>query len=204
MESDELYIWKEKFETGDTSPLVEVMQLYGTYCVSYLPKLYESCSKADAEDIFMDSLIQFRKNIIDNKLTELTNLKGYLFSICKNKYLKKYRSKSKEYTNIDDLYFYFYEHREFDISYDPLVDREEKEADLKNRNTQLEKISSALMKLNENCQKILKQFYVENRSMEQIADLMNFKSKDVAKATKYRCYRNWLKKVNDLNIQVIK
>jgi len=150
---------------------------FGDYCVSSLVK-YRSCDKDDAEDLFVDAVMIFRDKVLGGQITNLTNLKSYLYKVCENNFLAKLKSEKRKKEKLSDVEFYYYES-------EYLTDEEADFSDTLNEATK-----KAWEKLGERCKDIINYFYVERLRMEQIAELMSFSSADVAKTTKSRCYNN--------------
>ena len=136
----------------------------------------------DAEDIFQDGLLAFLKMVKQDKVTEEVKVEAYVYSICKNLWLKKLK-KSKNVTAIPE---------DFEI--------------VEIENIKLQKIiseekASLLKQILENlggdCEEILLAFYYERLSMEKIVERMGLSSVQIAKNKKYLCMKKLQKLVKD-------
>ncbi len=133
----------------------------------------------DAKDIFQDSLIIFYQSIRKNKFRSESSIKTYLFGICKNIWLSKIKSSSKEklvFSNLEHNLFTGYDE-------DNLVGQEDKEALVK----------ELLHALNEPCKQILTYHYFERLSMKEITHLTGYANENVAKSKKYKCLQKLIK-----------
>lgn len=129
----------------------------------------------DLTDAFQDAVIVLYNNIRQEKLTKLeSSLKTYLYGIGKNILHKKLQGRR-------DLVFASEEFKE-DIKI-------EIPEDLYSGEEMENKISSLLEEMNEPCKSILKHFYYDNFSMEEIAVILNYKNANTVKSQKMRCIK---------------
>ena len=129
----------------------------------------------DGEDVFQDALIvlfnQAKKSDFELRCT----IKTYLYSICRNLWLKKLR-KSGRMVELTDTVQQYVVVEESQLK--TLEVTEEKEI-----------IASFLGKLSAGCQQILKYFYFERKKMSEIADLMGLATEQGAKNKKSTCMK---------------
>jgi len=180
MDQNELKILKSELQRGNNDYLESVFEEYGPYCISNIMKKF-SCAREDAEDILVDSIINFRDKILAGKVTYLSNIRNYIYTTCVNMKKEKdyYARKQKE--KEQEVILYLYSENEETKSY-----KEE-----------LLQISlQAFKELSDSCQRILRYFYIYKLTMEQIADELEYSSANTAKVTKARCYKKWLEIVN--------
>lgn len=99
-------------------------------------------------------------------------IKTYLYSIGKNKLLADTRKNSK-------------------ISYQEEIDEDELFEALEEDNTEKEvrinKIKKLISELGEPCSEILRLFYFNNLSNDEIAEVMKYKNGNTVKNLKYKC-----------------
>jgi len=180
MNQNELNILKFEIQQGNNDYLETIFEEYGPYCISNIMRKF-SCSREDAEDLMVDSIINFRDKLLAGKVTYLSSVRNYLYTTCVN--MKKdrdyYTRKQKEQEH--EVILYLYSEDEKTKSYQE----------------ELLQISlQAFRQLSDSCQKILKHFYIDKFSMEQIAAELRFSNANSAKVTKARCYKKWLEIVN--------
>ncbi len=129
----------------------------------------------EGEDIFQDGLIvlfnQARKQDFELRCT----IKTYLYSICRNLWLKKLR-KSNRVVELTESIKQFVTVDESQLK--TLEVTEEKEI-----------VARYLSQLSEGCQQILKYFYFERKKMAEIAELMSLTNEQGAKNKKSMCMK---------------
>lgn len=144
----------------------------------------------DAADVFQDTIIILRRNIISGKLVELTSsLKTYLFAIGKNTALSKMKSNRKWYTNPEVL-------QNQQDGQDLVVNKLE----LSERQLWIKNLMASL---GEPCLSILRLFYYQSFSMEAIARELGYKNENVVKSQKLRCIKALKDKVQKKQQQSI-
>ena len=140
----------------------------------YVRKNY-GLSRTIAEDIYQDTILAFHQNVLKGKVTNLNiQFKKYLFAIGKNKIVDYYRNREKKVeieTEIEKFHDVFYKEEQSDI----------------NRRETI--VYEAVNQMAERCKEILLLVYWDNKSMNEIAEQMKFKTPDVAKTAKLRCMK---------------
>lgn len=158
--------------------------------------LYETCydivesfieknngTKAQVADIFQDALIVFYGKVREGDFTLTCAIKTYVFSICRNLWLKELR-KNKRYVTLN-------------TDQDHIAIKEDSLAVLYQTEKE-QQIANLIGQLDEGCQQILKLYYFDRLKMKKIAEILNLSSDQVAKNKKSSCLkklRNLLKKL---------
>ncbi|MEL6589796.1 MAG: sigma-70 family RNA polymerase sigma factor [Bacteroidota bacterium] len=175
----------------DPRGLQQVFQECSQYCLGTLRKKTQ-CDKADAEDVLMEAVLSFRSNMQRGKISEISNLKAYLFGICWNKWreLQRARDRFQPEANPLERSLYFVIEGE-----NPLIEQEEWELDQRRIKSQLQAAEQALSALKEKCRKLMRYFYMEGRNLEDIASMLGFANANVAKVSRFRCYQQWMKAI---------
>lgn len=132
-------------------------------------------SEQQAEDIFQDGMGIMYKNVLNGKFKQDAKLSTYLISICKNLWLMDLRSKKIE--EIDVMIVDLPEEPELSLEEENLVKLQEE--------------------LNPDCQKILRLFYYDDKSMEEIRVQFDLSSEQAAKTKKYRCLKRLMEIVEE-------
>lgn len=149
--------------------------------ISWLIKQYR-CDFETAKDIYQLAIIIFYDNVRLGKLTELrSNLKTYLFAIGKNKYYEHLKKNSK-FIPTEDF------HTESASNGEEIQEKQEKEI-------QLEQLDESLTALGDPCKTLLKLFYYEKKSMDEITKILDYKNRETTKNQKYKCL-NRLRKIH--------
>ncbi len=164
-----------KIKNGDRQILQQIYKTYKDEFIGWILKV-RNVSKNDAEDLFQISVVTFYENIINSKLVELTSsVKSYIFSIGKNKAMELHRLNKKEL---------LFENLPIMDHVDSSDESKESKLFLESR---IEQLSLLLDNISERCRKLLKMFYYEKKSMNEIQHEFSFNSSAVAKNEKYKC-----------------
>jgi RNA polymerase sigma factor (sigma-70 family) len=124
-------------------------------------------TEQDAIDIFQDGIIILNRNLRSGKFRCESSVKTYLFSICKNLWLKEFQ-RQQRLSSIDHNAIYT---TPDDIGY------------LKNVHV----VTQLIDKLQEDCRRILVEYYYNNKSMSELKSMFNVNSIQAAKNKKWRC-----------------
>ncbi len=141
---------------------------------------------ADAEDLFQDSLTALWRNLHSGNYTvrEGVRLSTYLVQLCRNRWIDRTRKAS------------FRRERHAEV----LPERPEDEDAVSDRNLQIEEqaaLDGLLAQLTGRCREILVSFYLDRKSLAQIAELHAL-TEASAKNEKYRC----MKRLRELSAKV--
>jgi RNA polymerase sigma factor (sigma-70 family) len=169
-----------RLQKGDKTALEEVYKAYRRGFINWITYSHK-CSDQEAVDIFQYSIISFYENVVEGTLEEMNDagIKTYLYSIGKNKLLADNRKQSK-------------------ISYqEELEDVEFETEDLSDFSNERKKlVHETLSKLGEPCSQILKLFYFNNLTPDEIAEIMDYKNGNTVKNLKYKCIQRVKKELN--------
>lgn len=170
----------------DSHAIEEIYRLYQPMVLSWL--VTRGGNEADAYDIFQEGLMVLFEKAQDKDFKLTSKLSTYLIAVCKRIWYKK--------TQQRDITSSFDEKLETDSNengiefgqYDDDIQLHlEKEADF-------EKLEEALDVLGNPCSQLLKAFYLENKTMQEIALQFDYTNAENAKTQKYKCL-NRLKKI---------
>lgn len=158
-----------KIRSGDSSTLNLLYEKYFNSIAKYI--LQNSGTIEDTKDIFQDAIMVLYNKSKDDSFVLTSSIHTYLFSICKNLWLKKIRNKSiKSSDLLDNL---------------ELTDENTFEYELNWRNK--EKLYRHKFSiLGEECQKLLSLF-LQGMSMDKISSTLRLSSAAYAKKKKYKC-----------------
>ena len=134
--------------------------------------------KSDVHTIFNNVLIQFVKTVVKNRdLNIQSSLHAYLCGIAKFNWLNEYKKEEKHKTeDIDDQY---------DLSSDVTPES------LLIKQGRLDLLKEVLLGLGRNCKEVL-MYWANGYSMQEIADMMDYKSDMMARKKKYKCFKELL------------
>ena len=131
----------------------------------------------DAKDVFQECLIAIIEKLNDSPIILTSTFKTYFYSMCRFNWLKKIRE-NKKFIKLNEL-------DDIDIE-DSAYDSE--------KEIKIEKLD-LLTQLGQKCQEILKLFYYQKKSFEEIALILEYTNADNAKVQKYKCIEQLKKKL---------
>ena len=161
----------------------------GHYCIHRLVKK-TNCSTADAEDILMDAILIFSEKVIEGQILELTSVRAYIYSVCWNRWNELHRRKKRQSLTVENIASSLYE-AEQSIE-QKIIAAENKKLQEAQYQSEINISRNALQMLGEKCQRILKLYYAQERSMKEIANIMGYANAQTVKNLKSRCYKKWV------------
>jgi RNA polymerase sigma factor (sigma-70 family) len=157
-------------------------QLYKTHFPMVLHLiLSNNGNEDDAKDIFQESVIVLYNKVKSGEFELNSKLKTFIYSVCHRLWLKRLNQKSRNVSG-DLLDLENLESIDQDLAY-----HEEKDA-------QFRQMEKALVLLGEPCKTIIEDYYMQNRSMQDISEKFGYTNADNAKTQKYKCLQR-LKKL---------
>jgi RNA polymerase sigma factor (sigma-70 family) len=152
---------------------------------AYFPMIYQliinnSGNEDDAKDIYQEGIIILHDKIKSGDFELTSKLKTFLYSVCRRLWLKKLNHKSRFNVNINDYEDHF-------VVEPDMANHEEKDQ-------QFLLMDKALLQLGEPCKTIIEDFYIHNKSMQDISEKFGYTNADNAKTQKYKCLQR-LKKL---------
>lgn len=134
-----------------------------------------------AQDTFQDGLIVLYQKSKDPEFCLTCKIGTYLFAICKRLWFKRFQKKSQQQVHHVDF-------ADEEKGWDNYLASEETDVSqfLENED-QLVKLQASLEKLGEPCLQLIKLFYIEKLSMQEIAAQLSYANMETAKVQKYKC-----------------
>lgn len=127
----------------------------------------------DARDIFQEAMIVLFEKAKLKSFVLSCQIKTYLYSVCRRLWLKKLQQQSRYYPAFELL--------DETVSVDEELDVHE------SQNNDFNLMENALLKLGEPCKSILEAYYIQKKSMPEIAETFGYTNADNAKTQKYKC-----------------
>ncbi len=163
--------WKQQLES-----------LYVSYQKTFhhwARKQFPNMDNTTIEDTYQDAIIAFiealEKGTYDPaKSSEQT----YLFSIARYMFYKIGKQRTLDLSEISDS----------------VLDQTVEEFSLEPKDATSRRLIAALEKMDTRCRQLLKAFYYQKYSMDEIAEQLGMKNRNVVKVSKYRCLEK-LKKI---------
>jgi len=127
----------------------------------------------DARDIFQEAMITLYEKVQLDNFALTCQIKTYLFSICKNLWLKRLQQMGKYSAPLSA--------QEETISVEEDMDRFEK------KDAAFAIMDRALNSLGEPCKSLLEGYYLNKKGMQELANQFGYTNADNAKNQKYKC-----------------
>lgn len=142
--------------------------------------LTNSGTEPEARDVYQDAIIAFYERVLQPDFTLTCKIKTYLYAVCRRLWLKRLYEKKRYIGKIEEG--------------DPFLQIEEELLDIEENEKRLRAMRTSLEGLGEPCRSILEDFYIHNRTMDEIRDKFGYTNTDNAKNQKYKCLQR-LKKM---------
>jgi RNA polymerase sigma factor (sigma-70 family) len=134
----------------------------------------------DARDIFQEAMIVLYQKARSGSFELNSQLKTYLYSVCRRLWLKRLNQMQRISPEVDNL--------EETVPVEEELERHEQ------RNRDFLSMEQAMNNLGEPCKSLLEAYYMEKKSMVEIAGDFGYTNADNAKNQKYKCLMR-LKKI---------
>ena len=131
-------------------------------------------SVEDAQDVFQEAMIVLYENAKREDFNLTSQLRTYLYAICKRLWLKRLQQQYK-YNVV--------------LPYDSedLTDIHPSIEEYKKRESDFGIVQAALQRVGEPCKGLLEACYIHNKNMKEIATVFGYTNADNAKNQKYKC-----------------
>ena len=174
----------EKLQNKDELAFSLLYKFYFPMVKSFIGK--NSGSKADAEDVFQESIIVLFQKINDPSFKLTSSLKTYLFSVSRNLWLKRLGRVKLINGNKDIIDNYF-------VAEDELI------FELKPETSKEDKLQKWMARITENCRRILNAIFFYQEPMQSLMVKMGWKNKHTADNQKYKCVQQVKKEAERTN-----
>ena len=171
---------------GDSAALEKIYNDNREAFINFSKKY--NIEKYDAVDIYQDAIIALQENIITGKIDHLnSSISTYLFAIGKYKIFHSQRKNSRiaDHNGIEFDRGIEFDEKSFDFDVDFSHEK------LTNEQRILKKCFD---QLGDRCKSVLRLFYYQGYTLDEITDILNYSDKKVLKSQKSRC----LKQLKDL------
>jgi len=130
-------------------------------------------SADDARDVFQEAMVVLYEKSKDTTFSLNCQIKTYVYSICRRLWLKRLQQLNKYSTQIESL--------EETVSVEDEMEEHEK------RDNNFTLMEHAMSKIGEPCKSLLDAYYLQKKSMQDIAANFGYTNADNAKTQKYKC-----------------
>ena len=130
-------------------------------------------SAEEAKDIFQEAMIVLYEKVRSGTFELNCQIKTYVFSVCRRLWLKRLQQLNRYTSEVDGIQ-------------DVIVVEEELEAH-ERKNADFLLMEKAINNLGEPCKSLLEAYYLQKKSMQEIAGNFGYTNADNAKNQKYKC-----------------
>jgi len=171
----------ERIKNNDGEQVLkEIYQKHRNEFVNWVVRNHD-CQSEEAKEVFQQAMVILYENIVYGRITEINvQMKTYIFGIGKNKLMEMLRRRNNMAVQLNedraedqDIYY-----GEFNESYE----------------IRLSQIELCLLQIGDPCKSILQHYYYHKKSIQCIADIMDYKNMETVKSLKYKCLAR-LKKI---------
>ena len=127
----------------------------------------------EARDVFQEAMIVLYEKSRSPSFSLNCQIRTYVYSVCRRLWLKRLQQLSKYSTQVDSL--------------EETVPVEEELDDHEKRNEDFILMENAMAKIGEPCKSLLDAYYIQKKSMQDIAGEFGYTNADNAKTQKYKC-----------------
>ncbi|HMG82303.1 MAG TPA: sigma-70 family RNA polymerase sigma factor [Ferruginibacter sp.] len=127
----------------------------------------------DARDIFQEAMIVLYEKALSGTFELNCQLKTYMYSVCRRLWLKRLQHDQRFNTKVENL--------------QETIPVEEELEDHDKKNTDFMIMEAAMHKIGEPCKSLLDAYYLQKKSMQEIATEFGYTNADNAKTQKYKC-----------------
>jgi len=142
--------------------------------------LNNSGSVEDAKDIFQEAMIVLYEKVRSGNFELNCLIKTYVYSVSRRLWLKRLQQMSRQTPAFDGL--------------KETVPVEDDVEEVDRVNNEFQAMEKAVSSLGEPCKSLLEAYYLERKSMQEIASSFGYTNADNAKNQKYKCLMR-LKKI---------
>ena len=127
----------------------------------------------EARDIFQETMIVLFEKAVSGSFELNCQLKTYIYSVCRRLWLKRLQQLQRYHNPV--------ENGEETVSVEEELEVHEK------HNTDFSIMENALARIGEPCKSLLDAYYIQKKSMQDIASDFGYTNADNAKTQKYKC-----------------
>jgi RNA polymerase sigma factor (sigma-70 family) len=169
---------------GDEDALVTLYESNRRMVMSFV--LRNNGTADDAEDLLQEAVIVLWERVRSGRFEYTAKLSTFIFATVQNIWRRRLAKMKREIPG--------------DLKGSMIVSDSASQLDVMIEDEQSVKIAAALIKVGEPCKTLLLLFYWEEKSMDDIAQKLNFANADTVKSKKYQCKKALEKILRDERI----
>lgn len=168
--TDEQFL--EGLRIGDNLVLSALYKKYYNLVLKFI--VNNSGSEEHAQDVYQETIIVLFENVQKAEFALNCQLQTYIYSIAKRLWLKQLKKLGRTYLLKEE-------------DENELTDVTTELAEYEQKEEEMERVNKSLIELGEPCASLIRDFYVNKQSMEEIAEKFGYTNADNAKNQKYKC-----------------
>lgn len=166
----------EALAAGDRKVTAQIYRQQGSVLIKWI--VQRGGTHMDADDVLQEAMVVLFEKAQDASFRLSAALGTYLFAVGRHLWLKKLQQNRKSPEN---QALHTGDDEGIDSAYEEDIQA------LAEKEGHYEQLSQALVLLGEPCSSLLKAFYLEQKSMQEIAQEFGYTNPDNAKTQKYKC-----------------
>lgn len=128
----------------------------------------------DARDIFQEAMVVLFEKSQSESFELSCRIRTFLYAVCRRLWLKRIQKEKRRYASGIDT-------QNESVSVGEEIEEHEE------REEELDMLEESLNKIGEPCKSLLEAFYIQKKTMPEIAEFFGYTNADNAKTQKYKC-----------------
>ena len=168
---DKQHLLLEGLAHGDKSS-IETIYRENYVTIQYFI-LNNNGSVDEARDIFQEAMVVLYEKSKDKNFSLNCQIKTYIYSVCRRLWLKRLQHLNKYTLQVESV--------------EEIIPVEDEIEEHEKRNNDFIQMEQAMGKIGEPCKSLLDAYYIQKKSMLEIAASFGYTNADNAKTQKYKC-----------------
>ena len=168
---DKQHLLLEGLAHGDKSSIETIYRENYVIIQSFI--LNNNGSVDEARDIFQEAMVVLYEKSKDKNFSLNCQIKTYVYSVCRRLWLKRLQHLNKFTLQVENV--------------EEIIPVEDEIEEHEKRNNDFIQMEQAMGKIGEPCKSLLDAYYIQKKSMLEIAASFGYTNADNAKTQKYKC-----------------
>ena len=168
---DKQHLLLEGLAHGDKSSIETIYRENYVIIQSFI--LNNNGSVDEARDIFQEAMVVLYEKSKDKNFSLNCQIKTYVYSVCRRLWLKRLQHLNKFTLQVENV--------------EEIIPVEDEIEEHEKRNNDFIQMEQAMGKIGEPCKSLLDAYYIQKKSMVEIAASFGYTNADNAKTQKYKC-----------------
>lgn len=168
---DKQHLLLEGLAQGDKSSIETIYRENYVTIQSFI--LNNNGSVDEARDIFQEAMVVLYEKSKDKNFSLNCQIITYIYSVCRRLWLKRLQHLNKYTLQVESV--------------EEIIPVEDEIEEHEKRNNDFIQMEQAMGKIGEPCKSLLDAYYIQKKSMQEIAASFGYTNADNAKTQKYKC-----------------